>query len=220
MKLESVLRDLEYVRDVAARRSTYHVFRAPQHYLVLSFKSVAAGSFTIVDRAATDLIAAKFAGKTVTNPELSTTTMIPRRFRKEFLILNALYVLVADRRAKINRSLTGESSGAIYFDIKRPTLTDQRKAVARWMKEQLDTADELLQTVAARKIQRQFGRDFVYRDPEGHLAIASAVLYHFRKITNETVVFVTRHGGGYWSGAHWRKRGPGDSRGRTQYEFD
>ena len=91
------------------------------------------------------------------------------------------------------------------------------KEVAHWMLAQLDEHDELLQVEAVAEIQRLFGPEFIYVGTNGEMAIDRRVLYQFRKLSEGTVVWVTEHGGAYWPGAHWRKRGPGDSPSRTQY---
>ena len=91
------------------------------------------------------------------------------------------------------------------------------KEIAQWMLGQLNSRDELYQQDAAKTIKKRFGAEFVYRDAGGNLAIDRRVLYHFRKLTADTVVWVTSHGGGFCPEAHWRKRGQGDAPGRTQY---
>jgi hypothetical protein len=87
---------------------------------------------------------------------------------------------------------------------------------AHWMIAELDAREELLQQHAAKAIKKKFGKDFVYLDEGGNLAIDRRVLYQFGKLTGDTVVWVTKLGGGFWSGVHWKKRGPGDAPGRTQ----
>jgi len=94
------------------------------------------------------------------------------------------------------------------------------KEVAQWMVDRLEESDEgLLQVDAVTGIEETFGSEFTYISDIGEKSIDRRVLNHFRKLTGEDVVWVTRQGGVYWSGAHWRKRGPGDSSGRTQYEY-
>ena len=93
------------------------------------------------------------------------------------------------------------------------------KEVAEWMVAQLEADGRLLQVDAVVAIEKVFGPEFVYISDIGEKSIDRRVLYQFRKLTEHEVVWVTQHGGGYWSGAHWRKREPGDSPGRTQYEY-
>ncbi|MSU76515.1 MAG: hypothetical protein EXS16_00310 [Gemmataceae bacterium] len=91
------------------------------------------------------------------------------------------------------------------------------KEVAEWMIAQIEVSDELYQQTAAKKIGKSFGSEFVYRDEAGNLAIARRVLDQFRKLTSDSVVWVTHHGGGFCPDAYWRKREEHDAPGRTQY---
>jgi hypothetical protein len=52
----------------------------------------------------------------------------------------------------------------------------------------------------------------------GEKSIDRNVLAQFRKLTGDDVAWVTLHGGGFWAGAHWRKREAGDSGGGSQYQ--
>ena len=92
------------------------------------------------------------------------------------------------------------------------------KEVAQWMASRLEE-EQLLQVDAIAAIEKLFGSEFVYLSDVGEKSIDRRVLSSFRKLTEDDVVWVTHHGGGYWLGAYWRKRGPGDSSGRTQYEY-
>lgn len=91
--------------------------------------------------------------------------------------------------------------------------------IARWMLVQLEESHSLLQVDAVAGIETLFGPDYVYISNYGERSIDKRILYQFRKLTGDDVVWVTRHGGFYWSGAHWRKRETGDSADRTQYVY-
>ncbi len=91
--------------------------------------------------------------------------------------------------------------------------------VAEWMVAQLEEGERLLQVDTVAAIEKLFGPEFVYVSDIGEKSIDRRVLNQFRKLTEDEVVWVTRHGGIYWSGAYWRNREPGDSAGRTQYEY-
>ena len=93
------------------------------------------------------------------------------------------------------------------------------KEVAQWMVARVAEGASLLQVEAVATIEKLFGTEFVYFSDIGEKSIDRRILYQFRKLTEDEVVWVTRHGGGFWSGAHWRKRDPGDSSGRTQYIY-
>lgn len=95
------------------------------------------------------------------------------------------------------------------------------KQVAQWMIDRLEATDDgLLQVDAVSGIEEKFGDEFTYISDIGEKSIDKNVLAQFRKLTNDDVVWVTLHGGGFWAGAHWRKREVGDSPGRTQYEYE
>ena len=106
----------------------------------------------------------------------------------------------------------------VYFALARklPVMATPQE-VAQWMVAQLDERQRLLQVEAAHAIKNVFGPEFYHLDPDGEFAIDRRVLYHFRKLTGETVVWVTKQGGGFCPEAHWRRRQRGDSVGRTQY---
>lgn len=90
------------------------------------------------------------------------------------------------------------------------------KDVAEWMVKRLDRYGILNQQKAAHAIEKRFGLDFVYL-LGGALSIDRRVLYQYRKLTGDDVVWVTQHGGGFCEEAHWRRRDSGDTPGRTQY---
>ncbi len=79
--------------------------------------------------------------------------------------------------------------------------------VAKWMLEELEKSRSLYQEDAAYGIQSRFGKDFVYINDNGNLAIAKPVLKEFRKLTETTVV---------WERGErlWRKRKKGDPKSR------
>jgi hypothetical protein len=93
------------------------------------------------------------------------------------------------------------------------------KEIAEWMVAQLEESDQLLQVDVVAAIEEMFGAGFVYLSDIGEKSIDRRVLNQFRKMTEDDVVWVTMHGGGFWEGAHWRKRVRGDSPGRTQYVY-
>jgi len=88
------------------------------------------------------------------------------------------------------------------------------RQVAEWMVDQLEQYDELLQQATAYEIRERFGAEFVCFDAYGDLGIARKVLYQFRKLTGDSVVWVAVRSN--WLEGYWRKRGPLDSMGRTQ----
>jgi Family of unknown function (DUF6953) len=60
---------------------------------------------------------------------------------------------------------------------------------AEWMFEQLEKRGDLAQDDAAYGIERNFGKEFVYENENGNLAISRAVLAEFTKLTEGLVVW-------------------------------
>lgn len=89
--------------------------------------------------------------------------------------------------------------------------------VAEWMIAKIQEDEELPQQVAAHEILDRFGPEFVYTDPDGYLAISRKVLYRFRKLSGERVVWVAVQGN--WIEGFWRLRVAADLEGRTQYFY-
>ena len=88
------------------------------------------------------------------------------------------------------------------------------KQVADWMIAQFEVEDELFQQKTAERIQELSGEAFVTLDANGVLGISSKVLYQFKKLTGDTVVWVAVQGD--WSAGYWRKRHIQDKEGRRQ----
>lgn len=86
-----------------------------------------------------------------------------------------------------------------------PTAAD----VARWMLEQVQSAQWLDQDVAVFEIEKRFGSTFVYDNEKGNPAIDRIVLKEFKAISKETVVWER-------GDRAWRLRTPHDLPGRQQ----
>lgn len=95
------------------------------------------------------------------------------------------------------------------------TITPRK--VAEWMVEQLMEDDELVQQDAAHRVKELFGDEFVYCDEHGYLAISRKVLYQFKKLTGEAVVWV--HVQTDWVAGYWRWREAIDKPGRRQFHY-
>jgi hypothetical protein len=63
------------------------------------------------------------------------------------------------------------------------------KEVATWMFTQFDRSNYLCQDDTVYKIKKKFGKDFVYDNENGNLAIEKSVLKEFRRITEGKVVW-------------------------------
>lgn len=84
------------------------------------------------------------------------------------------------------------------------------KEIAEWMVAQIEDVHELRLKDAVRKL---IGSEFLYCD-DGHAAIDRRILYQFRKLTEDSVVWVSQKD--KWYEGFWRKRKVGDAPGRTQ----
>jgi hypothetical protein len=117
MKPEQAVSDLRYEGKARGSRQTYHIFRGPRHFLVLSFKKddPSAGNFNIIDSAAVSYAEAKFHGsKGVTAKQLLAESRRTKHFKDRFAALNTLYVLVALKKAEVSR---GAQLGALVFNF-------------------------------------------------------------------------------------------------------
>jgi hypothetical protein len=93
-------------------------------------------------------------------------------------------------------------------------MTDEmptNRDVAEWMAERAARRGELYQEEVVWEIQSKFGREFVYENANGNLAISRQVLKEFRKLTEDTLV---------WERGDrlWRKRQSYDPKGKRQAE--
>ena len=117
MKPEQAVSDLRYEGNARGSRQTYHIFRGPRHFLVLSFKrdDPSAGNFNIIDSAAVSYAEAKFHGSNgITAKQLFVESRRTKHFKDRFAALNTLYVLVALRKATVTR---GAQPGALAFSF-------------------------------------------------------------------------------------------------------
>ena len=83
------------------------------------------------------------------------------------------------------------------------------KVVALWMLEQLNQKKELYQSEAVTEIETKFGKAFIYENQQGNLAISKQVLTEFRKLTENSAVWVR-------GDRCWRLRHDYDLPGRRQ----
>ena len=81
------------------------------------------------------------------------------------------------------------------------------KDVAVWMLEKINLQKELYQEDVVYEIERKFGKEFVYENESGNLAISRKVLNEFKKLTFETVIWERGE-------RFWRMRVNGDPVGK------
>jgi len=117
MKPEQAISDLRYEGQASGTRRTYHIFRGPRHFLVLSFKrdDPAAGNFNIIQSAAVSYAEVRFRGsKGVTAKQLLERSRRTKHFKDRFAALNTLYVLVALKKVTVSH---GAGPGALVFNF-------------------------------------------------------------------------------------------------------
>lgn len=81
--------------------------------------------------------------------------------------------------------------------------------VAGWMASHIDERGHLEQELAIDRISELFGDDFLRQNDAGNWGVARAVLYQFKKLTADTVVWEQGE-------RYWRKRLASDAQGRKQ----
>ena len=116
MRPEKVFKGLDFVGTADGRRRSYQVFEAPNHFVVVAMNSPRSGYFSVVDREAVEGARMRFAGKTVTSSDLDAK--LGKGRARQFTSLNTLYVLVAQRQAAIDRSLSKAGNSSLFFKIK------------------------------------------------------------------------------------------------------
>ena len=120
MKIKSLAKGLKYKGDAEGKRQTYHVFEGSDFFFLISFKknNPSSGNFNVVELEAIQSVLKKFHGKSrltsqdILNGLSKTKT---RYFNSRFDALNALYVLVGLKQAKVD---TRFKSTSLYFNIK------------------------------------------------------------------------------------------------------
>jgi hypothetical protein len=117
MDLRRQLTQLSYVGQVKGQRQTYLVFEGGERYLIASASKSKpnAGYFNLVEKSTVDYVLKRIAGeKDVTSRFIVRQARRTKRIVDSLHALNILYVLVALRKAKINRK---EGDRRLYFDI-------------------------------------------------------------------------------------------------------
>lgn len=118
MNYRSLFSNLRYRGLVRSAKRNYHVAEAVSYYVLLSPGKGAGGNFTVVPRKAVDYLVKRLGGKrAVTSADALKACKRSKFLRNRFAVLNALYVLVGTKRARISKML----SRTLYFDVsKRP----------------------------------------------------------------------------------------------------
>lgn len=83
------------------------------------------------------------------------------------------------------------------------TSSEEEKAVARWMLEQYQRYNRLVQSTAAHGIRKAFGEHHVYKNRQRNWGINKGILVAFRELTPTDVVWSR-------SSQTWRQRRESD----------
>jgi hypothetical protein len=119
---------LSYLGPVDAVRQRYFVFEASDDFMVFSLKddNPNSGYFNVVSRNAVDYVHRNFSGvRGITSGDVLSRSKRSKHVSTALIALNILYVLVAQRRARIEG--TGSHS-KLYFAVAKTTL---RKKVSK-----------------------------------------------------------------------------------------
>jgi hypothetical protein len=115
MRIPVLFKELQYVGRAEGDRSTYHVFKGGQGYLVIAQNNRGGLNVNVVSLDIPEIIARKFGGEEVTGPLLAKRSGRPDLFRVPFVPLNSLYVMVSLGSA---RKLNKHEGRAMVFKIK------------------------------------------------------------------------------------------------------
>jgi hypothetical protein len=113
MKPARLFEGIRYIGEAEGDRKNYFVFETVSHYLVVA--PARDGYYVnLVDPQAPRLITRTFSGRKVTSKLVAATSRRPDVFSSRLATLNALYVMVALRRA---RKLKQRQGRAMVFKI-------------------------------------------------------------------------------------------------------
>ncbi len=114
MRVKALFDGARYVGEADGARKTYSIFETENNYLVLG-PTETGFYLNLVEKEAPDVIAKAFSGERVTCKEVKAGSKRPDIFYSTLAALNALYVMVALRRA---RKLERRQGKAFVFKIK------------------------------------------------------------------------------------------------------
>jgi hypothetical protein len=116
MNYRSLLTRLRYCSLVRSAKRNYHVAESDAHYVLFSPGRANNGNFTVISRRAVDFAAKRLGGKRdVTSAEAFAACKRSKFFPDRFSVLNALYVLIGTKRARISK-MTGQK---LHFNIRK-----------------------------------------------------------------------------------------------------
>ena len=116
MNYRSLLSKLQYRGFVRSVKRNYHVAEAGRDYVLFSPRTNTGGNFTVVDARGAKYLQRRLGGKrSITSADAFAACKRSRFLRDRFAVLNALYVLVGTKRARISK-VAGQ---ILYFDIRK-----------------------------------------------------------------------------------------------------
>ena len=116
MNYRSLFSGLRYCGLVRSAKRNYHVAESDGYYVLFSPGKGTNGNFTVVARKGVDYVIRRLGGKrAVTSAEAFAACKRSRFLIDRFAVLNALYVLVGTKRARISK-MAGQT---LYFDIRK-----------------------------------------------------------------------------------------------------
>ena len=116
MNYRSLLSKLQYRGLVRSVKRNYHVAEAARDYVLFSPRTNAGGNFTVVDARGAKYLQRRLGGKrSITSADAFAACKRSRFLRDRFAVLNALYVLVGTKRARISKVV----GRILYFDVRK-----------------------------------------------------------------------------------------------------
>lgn len=99
-----MLSGLEYIGEVESKKQTYYIFGSPKKIFLFTFRENGeSGNYSIIDPKAVEYVFQKMRGKTAqTANDIRKASKKPDLTKSSFAVLNIMYVLIAQKRAKID----------------------------------------------------------------------------------------------------------------------
>lgn len=116
MNINYLFRGLNYLNEVSSIKQTYYVFQHATHFIVLTLKTDGkTGNFSIVEKAAVEYVFSKIKGKkNITKNDIKKYSKKPNYTGTDFDVLNIMYILVALRKATIDKRF---SESSLHFNV-------------------------------------------------------------------------------------------------------
>ena len=119
MNPKKMLSELVFVNEVSSKKQTYYIYSNKAGYILMTISKTKENScnLVVVPHGAPEYVQRIFKGKQkITAAEILAGTRKPEYIKSTFNVLNALYVLCAQKKANIDHRFKGR---ALYFSIKK-----------------------------------------------------------------------------------------------------